>query len=227
MRVLFIAPRSYNPKQMYREYPLGVGFLGTLLKQSGHDVRVFDQNVEGLEDDGLLELVAEFQPDVAGFSVITPNYPIARQQIRKLKQLYPDLWILAGGIHATLFPDDLMADGADVVVLGEGEPVILDLVTRLVAGEDLSTLPGLLFRAPTGNVIRTSGHGQTTSLDDLPIVDRNLYNLPKYTHHSMLASRGCPHHCAFCCNYTGTVPQRRRGHSPAPASHRGNGASAR
>ena len=28
MRVLFIVPRSHNPKQMYREYPLGVGLLG-------------------------------------------------------------------------------------------------------------------------------------------------------------------------------------------------------
>jgi radical SAM superfamily enzyme YgiQ (UPF0313 family) len=190
---------------MYREYPLGIGYLGTLLKQQGHDVRIFDQNVEGLEDEGLLQLVAEFQPDIAGFSVITPNYPVARQQIRKLKLLHPDLWVLAGGIHATLFPDDLIADGADVVVLGEGEPVILQLVDGLAEGRDLGGLPGLLFRARGGQVIRTAGHCQTTSLDDLPFVDRSLYNLPKYTHHSMLASRGCPHHCAFCCNYTGTV----------------------
>jgi anaerobic magnesium-protoporphyrin IX monomethyl ester cyclase len=205
MRILFVAPRSHNPKQMYREYPLGVGFLGTILKQHGHEVRVFDQNVEGLEDDGLWQLVNEFQPEIAGFTVITPNYPVARQQIRKLKGLQPEAWILAGGIHATLFPDDLIADGADVVVMGEGEPVILDLVARLSEGRDLSGLPGLLYRARTGEVIRTAGHSQTTSLDDLPIVDRSLYNLPKYTHHSMLASRGCPHHCAFCCNYTGTV----------------------
>jgi radical SAM superfamily enzyme YgiQ (UPF0313 family) len=190
---------------MYREYPLGIGFLGTLLKQHGHEVRVFDQNVEGLEDEGLWQLVAEFQPDIAGFSVITPNYPVARKQIRKLKQLRADVWILAGGIHATLFPDDLIADGADVVVLGEGEPVILELVAGLEEGRDLCSLPGLLVRARTGEVIRTAGHGQTTTLDDLPFVDRSLYNLPKYTHHSMLASRGCPHHCAFCCNYTGTV----------------------
>jgi radical SAM superfamily enzyme YgiQ (UPF0313 family) len=190
---------------MYREYPLGIGYLGTLLKQHGHEVRVFDQNVEGLEDDGLWQLVAEFQPDMAGFSVITPNYPVARKQIRKLKQLRPDVRILAGGIHATLFPDDLIADGADAVVMGEGEPVILELVEGLAEGRDLTSLPGLLYRTRTGEVVRTSGHSQTTSLDNLPFVDRTLYNLPKYTHHSMLASRGCPHHCAFCCNYTGTV----------------------
>jgi radical SAM superfamily enzyme YgiQ (UPF0313 family) len=190
---------------MYHEYPLGVGFLGTLLKQNGHEVRIFDQNVEGIEDDGLWKVVTDFQPHIAGFSVITPNYPVARRQIRKLKQLHPDVRILAGGIHATLFPDDLIADGAEVVVLGEGEPVILELVASLAKERDLAKLPGLLFRALTGEVIRTAGHSQTTSLDDLPFVDRSLYNLPKYTHHSMLASRGCPHHCAFCCNYTGTV----------------------
>ena len=205
MRVLFIAPRSFNPKQMYREYPLGIGYLGTLLKQEGHEVRIFDQNVQGAEDEGLLKLAAEFDPQIAGFSVITPNYPVARQQIGKLKRLRPDMRIAAGGIHATLFPDDLIADGADVVVLGEGEPVISDLVAGLGAGRDLSGLPDLLFRTRAGGIIRTAQQRRTTPLDELPIVDRSLYNLPKYTHHSMLASRGCPHHCAFCCNYTGTV----------------------
>ncbi|HUD48478.1 MAG TPA: radical SAM protein [Candidatus Baltobacteraceae bacterium] len=215
MRILFVAPRSYNPKQMYREYPLGIGFLGTLLKQHGHEVRIFDQNVEGIDDAGLWQLIADFRPDIAGFSVITPNYPVARKQIGKLKQLHPEVWILAGGIHATLFPEDLIADGADVVVLGEGEPVILELVTAVADGQDLCKLPGLVFRARTGEVIRTGGHCQTASLDDLPFVDRSLYNLPNYTHHSMLASRGCPHHCAFCCNYTGTV----RSHGIAIRQH--------
>jgi radical SAM superfamily enzyme YgiQ (UPF0313 family) len=205
MKILFIAPRSFNPKQMYREYPLGIGYLGTLLQQNGHDVRVFDQNVEGLEDNGLWELVAAFQPDIAGFSVITPNYPVARRQMGRLKQQHPDVRIVAGGIHATLFPEDLVADGADVVVLGEGEPVILELMAALREGRDLRGMPGLVFRDAAGELVKTGGQCQNPSLDDLPFVDRNLYNLPKYTHHSMLASRGCPHHCAFCCNYTGTV----------------------
>jgi radical SAM superfamily enzyme YgiQ (UPF0313 family) len=190
---------------MYREYPLGIGYLGTLLKREGHEVRIFDQNVEGLQDDGLWELMASFQPDVAGFSVITPNYPVARRQIGRLKQQYPEVRILAGGIHATLFPEDLIADGVDVVVLGEGEPVILELVAALSEHGDLRRLPGLVLRDSGGQVIKTGGQGQNTTLDNLPFVDRTLYNLPKYTHHSMLASRGCPHHCAFCCNYTGTV----------------------
>jgi anaerobic magnesium-protoporphyrin IX monomethyl ester cyclase len=205
MKVLFAVPRSHNPKQMYREYPLGVGYLGTILTQQGHEVSVFDQNVEGQDDADLLRQVVEFQPAVVGFSVITPNYPVARQQIRKLKQQHPGVRVVAGGIHASLFPEDLIADGADVVVCGEGEMVIGELVGCLEHGRDLAALKGVVFRGHAGEVVTTPGGSQTASLDDFPIVDRSLYHLARYTHHSMLASRGCPYHCAFCCNYTGAV----------------------
>ena len=205
MRVLLAVPRSYNPKQMYREYPLGTGFLGTILKQQGHDVRIFDQNVEGTDDGLLFDLVAGFQPDILGFSIITPNYPVARSQMRRVKELYPEVRIMAGGVHTSLFPEDLLAGGAEAVVLGEGEPVIGEMVSRLGRGADFSDLPRVVFRNRGGEIVRSSGRARTPSLNDLPIVDRTLYNLPRYTHHSMLASRGCPHHCAFCCNYTGTL----------------------
>lgn len=205
MKILFAVPRSFNPKQMYREYPLGVGFLGTILQQQGHQVRIFDQNAEGLPDPALLEWVAEFQPDVVGFSVITPNYPVARRQMQSLKRHYPEVPLIAGGIHASMFPEDLIGDGAAAVALGEGESVINELVDCLAHRREPAGVSGVVFRNAAGQVVRTPGWSQTSALDDLPFVDRALYNLPRYSHHSMLASRGCPHHCAFCCNYTGTI----------------------
>src|SRR5690242_10580301 len=180
MKILFAVPRSFNPKQMYREYPLGVGFLGTILKQQGHEVHIFDQNAEGANDAALLKLVADFNPVAVGFSVITPNYPVARQQIRALKLKYPDLRLIAGGIHASMFPEDLVADGVDAVVLGEGESVIAELLACLSAGREPSQISGLVFRNAAGEVVRTSGWSQTSALDELPFIDRNLYNLPRY-----------------------------------------------
>jgi radical SAM superfamily enzyme YgiQ (UPF0313 family) len=205
MRVLFVVPRSFNPKQMYREYPLGVGFLGTLLKQAGHEVRIFDQNIEGIEDARLFEEIAVFDPAVVGFSVITPNYPVARKQIGELKTRHPRIKIVCGGVHSTLFPDDLLADGADVVVLGEGEPVIAELMSCCESQTEPAHIPGVSYRNQAGQTMRTPGQSKVSALDELPFVDRSLYNLARYTHHSMLASRGCPYHCTFCCNYTGTV----------------------
>jgi anaerobic magnesium-protoporphyrin IX monomethyl ester cyclase len=205
MRILLTIPRSFNPKQMYREYPLGVGYLGTVLKTRGHDIRVFDENVEGRHERGLLNRVEEFQPDIVGFSVITPNYPVARQQIRQLRNEHPSMRIIAGGVHASLFPEDLVEDGVDVVVRGEAEAMIHDLVSCLGEGREPAHLAGVAFRDARGKVVRTPGWPPTVPLDSLTIVHRSLYNLSLYSHHSMLASRGCPHHCAFCCNYTGTV----------------------
>lgn len=208
MRVLFVVPRSANPKQTYREYPLGVGFLGTLLKAQGHEVRIWDEQVEAAEQADLPELVRAFQPGLVGFSVLTPNYPIARAQIRGLRAEHPESKIAAGGVHASLFPEDLIADGADVVVLGEGEHVISQLVRRLEEGQDLVGLPGTVCRDSQGQVVRSAGDGSGGALADVPVVDRSLYHLPRYTHHSVLASRGCPYSCRFCCNYTGTVSGR-------------------
>ena len=205
MKILFAVARSFNPKQMYREYPLGVGFLGTILKQQGHEVRIFDQNAEAAPDAALLRLVNEFEPVVVGFSVITPNYPVVRQQMRQLKLQRPDVQIIAGGIHASMFPEDLLTDGADAVVLGEGESVICELLSRMAEHREPAHVSGIVYRNAAGHTVKTPGWSQISALDDLPFVDRTLYNLERYTHHSMLASRGCPHHCAFCCNYTGTI----------------------
>jgi anaerobic magnesium-protoporphyrin IX monomethyl ester cyclase len=204
VRVLFTIPRSLNPKQMYREYPLGVGLLGTILQQQGHEISIFDQNVEAVEPSALLDQVAAFRPDVVGFSIITPNYPVARQQVALLKEHYPEIRIWAGGVHPSLFPQDLLADGVDVVVVGEGESVIAELAARTQRGRGPEDLPGLVFRERSGEILRTAAPTEPVALEALPVVNRSLYNLSRYPHHSMLASRGCPHHCDFCCNYTGT-----------------------
>lgn len=203
-KILLVVPRSLNPKRTYREYPLGVGFVGTALQAYGYEVAVFDQNAEGEDDSLLWERVASFAPDVVGFSVITPNYPLASQQIAELKRRAPGTVVIAGGIHANLFPEDLLADGVDAVVLGEGEQTACRLVDAMASGRPLSQLDGVAFLE--GGAMRMNPKNpRPLNSEELPIVDRNLYRLELYSHHSMVASRGCPYDCAFCCNFTGTV----------------------
>lgn len=203
MRVMLVVSRSFNPKQTYREYPLGVGFIGTILEGRGHTVAIYDQNTAG-DDDDLAQKIRAFYPDVVGFSVITPNYPVARQQIRRLKDWDPSVLVVAGGIHANLFPEDLLADGADVVVLGEGEETMPRLLDEWRSGGRFDAVPGLVW-SREGTLLRQPKANRGVDLDSLPIINRALYDLEQYTHHSMVGSRGCPYRCAFCCNYTGTI----------------------
>lgn len=203
-KLLLVVPRSLNPKRTYREYPLGVGFVGTALQANGYEVAVFDQNAEGEDDSLLWERVASFAPDAVGFSVITPAYPTARLQIAELKRRAPGTIVIAGGIHANLFPEDLLADGVDAVVLGEGEQTTCHLIEAINSGRPLTEVEGVAF-LESGSMRMNRKSSRPLDSEELPIVDRKLYRLDLYSHHSMLASRGCPYDCAFCCNFSGTV----------------------
>ncbi len=218
MNVLLIVPRSLSPKQTYREYPLGAGLIATSLRRAGCNATVYDQSAEGPDDEPLWARLAEFQPDVVGFSVVTPSYPVAQQQIQRLRRERPDLPIVAGGIHASLFPDDFLADGADAAVVGDGCEPMTVLVDRIRRGLPWDTVPGLVGRASGNRAGRPrSGSGSPLFRNaparclpgaDPGIIDRDVYNLPLYSHHSMLASLGCPYRCTFCCNFTGRLLQQ-------------------
>ena len=206
MKVFLVVPRCLNPKQTYQEYPLGVGLIATALRQQGTQVVIYDQSVEGPDDDLLMSRLAEFGPEVVGFSVITPSYTVAQRQIRRIRQECRGVTIVAGGIHASLFPEDLLSDGADVVGLGEGCRMMTALVQCIGDGRSWETLPGAAYRDREGRFLRTRNVRRSVG-EDPGIIDRDVYNLPRYTHHSMLASLGCPYRCTFCSNYTGTVLQ--------------------
>ena len=209
MKVFLIVPGCANPKQTYREYPLGVGLLATALRRQDCEVAIHDQNVEGQDDDLLWDRIRRFSPEIVGLSVITPAYPAAQRQIRRLRREFPQVVIVVGGVHAGLFPEDLLADGANAIVLGDGRDAMTALVNRWGRERPYEGLPGAVCLGPDGRPLRTAGQQQQSLAAEPEIIDRNVYNLPLYTHHSMLASLGCPYRCTFCCNYSGTVLTRK------------------
>ncbi len=153
MKVFLVLPGCLNPKQTYREYPLGLGLIATALRPLGCEVVVFDQNAEGADDQRLLARLGDFALRVAGFSVITPSYPAAQRQIRRLRRECPQVSIVAGGVHASLFPQDLLADGADAVVLGEGCTPMVELIGRLRDGRPWRDVPGAACRDANGRMV--------------------------------------------------------------------------
>ncbi|MFH1531541.1 MAG: radical SAM protein, partial [Pseudomonadota bacterium] len=199
------------------EYPLGIGILGTLLTRAGHEVRIHDMAV----DPTLLEeVVSAARPDITGLSFLSTSSGLAGEVLRQLADL-PAGHLVAGGIHATIFPEHVLELGAHVVVRGEGEPVLIplmDALSRVRPGgpynEALSSVPGLAWRDGVGGFKSTAPAADDVDLDALPVVDRDLYDLARYPHHSVISSRACVHRCRFCCAWG---PGGRRGRSASPA----------
>ncbi len=200
MKVAIIVPRSYNKKQLYKEYPLGAGYVGTALLENGHDVRIFDQNIELFDNEDLVEEVLSFQPEIIGFSILTATYPTAVEIIDIIKKQNNKITIFAGGIHPTLFPIECIENGIDYVIKGEGEIPVVKLLDYIEGKIKIEEIPNVTYKF-NEEIIDKPKEIIDMDIDSIPIINRDLFKIDKYTTHSITGSRGCPFKCKFCCSY--------------------------
>ncbi len=187
MRVVFIEPKPpFNLYYFLGQLPLlGNLYMGTILKEAGHEVHVLKENLHAAyydRRDRLDPLVQ--QADVVGITATTHTVKRAYRIADAIKRRQPYTRVIMGGSHASALPEEAL-EHADQVVAGEGDPVIRDIVEgrktdRVVTGmpPDLDTLPALDLSLLAGG---PRGNG-SKRLSIAPI----------------MASRGCPYDCVFC-----------------------------
>lgn len=182
--------------------PLGVMYIASFLRGSGHDVEIVDLNMRNGNGD------IDFSPfDIVGVSSDTPRTNDALELARKAKEA--GKLVVMGGPHPTFQDEEILGTGwVDFIVRGEGEATFLALVTALGEGrkEDLEKVRGISFLDSDGRIVRTSQPDYLEDLDNLPYPSRGLVKLENYRHltlsgrpmTSILTSRGCPYDCSFC-----------------------------
>lgn len=171
MKIILIEPRS-TAANVYSKIPmplLGPVYLGTILKNLGHDIKVYKEDIYAPNYAGI-------EADVVGISILTSTakrgYEIARK--------FPKEKVIMGGVHASLLPEEAR-NFARQVIVGEAEGVIGDIVSgkirdAVVYGkpvEDLDSLPYPDFSLIQG------------------------YRFPAFIT-PVSTSRGCPFDCSFC-----------------------------
>ena len=214
MKIFFISISKRWEGRTYREYPYGIGILATLAHNAGHEVKIFDMAVEERD---CFEVLKNFQPDVIAVSFMSPSVQIAKKIIPELKKV-SSCKILAGGIHSTLYPESVINYGADVIMIGEGEPHFLEVLNALELSSTefenaLKQIPNLVFRESSGQIFYTEKVTEVFDLNELPIMNRDLFDLNLYAHHTILTSRCCPYSCRFCCSW---APGGKRGRTMSP-----------
>lgn len=210
MKILFLNASKQWEGRTYREYPYGIGILATMAEQAGFTVRILDLAVDCRD---YMKVIKEFRPNVVAISFLSPSLKTATDIICQIKRSYATT-IISGGIHSTLYPEKVLECGADIVMLGEGELTIVRLLecvtsmTGILRDAVLEKIPSLVYRDSFGNIKRTIEQKESVDLDDLPIMNRNLFDLSLYDHHTILTSRCCPYQCRFCCSW---APGEKKG----------------
>lgn len=159
---------------------------------------------------------------VAGFSFYTWNAAEFLDLIHTLKTLCPGILVIAGGPHVQQAEDYLHQDHIDLVILGEGEATLQQLLDDPHV-DNWGNIDGLAFLDENGHVCKTPERKRETELDKLPsaldvipLTDGD--GKPLYDSISYETSRGCPFKCAFCEWGTGAIGTKMVQHSMARIS---------
>ncbi len=201
MRVAIIAPPY--PLEEAPAPPLGVTYVAAAFESAGADVRIFDYIVGCYTPENLKAQLDRFRPDVVGSTSVTLNFPGAAEIVATAKRHNPSLITLMGGPHVS-FDDRRTLDaypGIDLIVRGEGEETIAELMSKGMDPESWGEIRGLTFRRE-GRIVATDARPFIEDLDTLPLPARHLLPLSRYQalgySISIITSRGCPYSCIFC-----------------------------
>jgi anaerobic magnesium-protoporphyrin IX monomethyl ester cyclase len=221
--VLFVnAPIDLGKKQFDLAFPFqrtlnfGLLSLAGVAQRHGFSVQLFDPQIDRRRDPQvwLKEVIAECEPYIVGISCISGfSYPVALQFAKIAREAAPECRIVIGGKdHVGQLGTVVLADcsAIDVVVKGEAESILPNLLSALRNGNSLEDIPNLTIRGEGGIALDTrfdaaAAEGECAALD---------YSLlPQFQDYapSIEVSRGCSFGCDFCV----TANTRVRRVSPA------------
>lgn len=201
----------------------GIILIGTALKEVGYAVKVIDGSLDADYYDNFIKILRNQKPKLIGFSVMTSQVSRAYEMTKKAKEIDPDIKIIWGGFHPTIFPEQTIADHyIDYIVVGEGINIIVPLVEYIMGEKkDIGDVPGIFYR-DANNIIRHNEKPPLVDFDQIPDMDWNIYDqscLEQAMQQNLLlrparvlpivAGLGCNYRCTFCFNAIFKIPHRR------------------
>lgn len=188
--------------------PLGVLCIAAILRSASYDVEVMDPNL--IIQSGAVEAKEGFEKEIAkkisarkfeavGFSSLANSYHQTIKIACALRELDDEVPIIVGGPQAT-HTDIVTLESfpqIDVIVRGEGELVILDLLKAFSSDMPIEEVPGVTYRKKD-LVIRNNDMPLIEDINELPLPAYDLYPVKGRTFVPVDAGRGCPYKCNFC-----------------------------
>jgi len=196
-----------HPLASLGDIHIGISYISAYLKSLGHQTRlvVLSSELSARSLELLENAVADFTPQIVAFTAVSTQYPFIREAARRLKRRWPEKFLLLGGIHASLRPDEVIPDEFDAICIGEGELPTAELASALAAGRAPHNIPNLWLKAAGGVVEKNPPRDFLPELEQLPFPDRDMWRpwvmAAQMTHHVVQPSRGCPYNCAYCSNH--------------------------
>ncbi len=184
-------------------YMEGVGSLSASLKQAGHEVALYHLT-EPVERPQFQAELKRQAPDLIGFVTMTREYPQVKEYALWAKDAV-DVRAISGSYHPTTMPEEVIAtEGIDMLCRGEADQALLELVSRMDAGEDYRDVRNIWLKQG-GEIFRNEVRPTIPDIDELPLPDFELFDFSNILATQIktaivILSRGCPYSCTYCSN---------------------------
>ena len=207
--IMFVTPPYHAGvvESAGRWMPLSYAYLASVAREEGYQARIYDAMTK---QHTLAEVAATLereQPDIVGVTAITATIPAALDVLRVARKANPKVRTILGGVHPTFCYDELFAEHGgliDVIVKGEGEVTLRNLLRRWAEGKSIADVRGIAFRE-AGSVRVTLHQPFVPDLDSIKPAwdlfdweDYRYFVIPDSRLAAINTSRGCTHGCTFC-----------------------------
>lgn len=186
--------------------PKGLMYVAAYLRNAGVPVEVVDFKQMQFERPSLLRrslreinnlvgsIVKTKKPRYVGITSTTISYMPASQIAKAVKEASPETTVVIGGVHVTFTAHETIEEcpWIDIVVRGEGEKPMLDIVN----GKKSEDIPGITYRC--GDQICDNPETELLKPEEIPVPAYDLLDMRNYAYVVLMCTRGCPHGCSFC-----------------------------
>ncbi len=207
MNVLLIyslqdAQSTEKPLSTPQQIQFGISYISSFLKEKGHNTELLILTRE-TKNSVIDEYLERFKPELIGFTAVATEFDFVADIARYIKSRRPHIYLLIGGVHVSLNPEDSMLEYFDALCVGEGEEPALELINQLEEGKTPAGIANLWIKR-NNKIEKSPTRPFINNIDSLPFPDREMWI--KWTETSelccsVLLGRGCPFQCTYCCNH--------------------------
>ncbi len=203
--------------------PLGLLIIASVLEKEGHNILIFDQNM----DEDIITQIKDYHPDIVGITAVTSAVLNGKQLASELKKELPSVITVFGGPHPTSMCREVISwADIDFVVISEGENsmrMLVKWVNEKGLPYQLEKIPNLYFKKDgIPHFTFEAEWLSSEEIDHLPLPAYNLLDFDRISsriRHGVfrkgkrvlpyMATRGCPQMCTFCCRHMGRRIRRK------------------
>lgn len=203
MKILLVNP-CLRRNVPHRFLPVGLGYVATAVKEAGYDFDLLDIDLHQQEDDEVERFIRRRRYDVIALGSIVTHYKWVKWFVHLVKSCQPACQVIVGNSVGSSIPSLFLGNApADVIILGEADVTIVEVLDALSSGRPLGGSPaepwtigrdggaevantapdrveGIVFRHGSGAIVDNGTRRAVRKIDDLPYPDWDLFEVERY-----------------------------------------------